>query len=201
MLIKRDVLERIKAGEIDLQFRRWKRPTVKSGGSLKTRVGVLSIGAVEVVGLDDLTDGEAERAGFRDAGELVTWLESTRPGEVYRIEVHYQGEDPRAALREQTDLDEAELAAIVAKLEQMDARSTIGPWTARAMELIAVHPGRLAETLAQEMDLEKHPFKSRIRKLKAMGLTESLEIGYRLSPRGERVHAFRCGTRRGRRRP
>jgi hypothetical protein len=175
VLIKRDVLEKIHAGAIDLQFRRWKRPTVKTGGTLKTRVGVLEIGAIERVRPEDVTDAEARRAGFR-----------------------YAGEDPRVALRERADLDEAQLQAIAAKLDQMDARSSIGAWTARAMELIAKHPGRLAEKLAAQMGLEKHPFKARIRKLKALGLTESLEVGYRLSPRGERVHAFRSPARRAR---
>jgi hypothetical protein len=32
---------------------------------------------------------------------------------------------------------------------------------------------------------EKMVFKLNVRKLKALGLTESLEIGYRLSPRGQ----------------
>jgi hypothetical protein len=34
---------------------------------------------------------------------------------------------------------------------------------------------------------EKHPFKLDVRKLKELGLTESLEVGYRLSPRGRAV--------------
>jgi hypothetical protein len=35
--------------------------------------------------------------------------------------------------------------------------------------------------------MEKAPFKANVRKLKGLGLTESLEIGYRLSPRGRAV--------------
>ena len=38
MLIKLEVLEKIKSGEITLQFRRWRRRTVKAGGTLKTKV-------------------------------------------------------------------------------------------------------------------------------------------------------------------
>ena len=34
---------------------------------------------------------------------------------------------------------------------------------------------------------ERHPFKTDVRKLKELGLTESLEVGYRLSPRGRTV--------------
>ena len=35
------------------------------------------------------------------------------------------------------------------------------------------------------MGLERVVFKRRVRRLKELGLTESLEVGYRLSPRGE----------------
>ena len=38
------------------------------------------------------------------------------------------------------------------------------------------------------------PFKLNVRKLKALGLTESLEVGYRLSPRGKSLlHRLREG--------
>jgi hypothetical protein len=197
VLIKRQVLEKIRAGEIDLQFRRWKRPTVKVGGTLKTRIGVLAIDAIERVRREEVTDDQARRAGFRDAADFSSWLDTTREGELHRIELRYAGDDPRVALRENAELGADELQAIAAQLDRIDARSSIGAWTARAMELIARHPGRLAEKLAAQMGLEKHPFKARIRKLKALGLTQSLEIGYRLSPRGERVHAFRSKRERG----
>jgi hypothetical protein len=35
--------------------------------------------------------------------------------------------------------------------------------------------------------MERKDFKARVRKLKMLGLTESLAIGYRLSPRGVAV--------------
>jgi predicted transcriptional regulator len=38
-----------------------------------------------------------------------------------------------------------------------------------------------------ELEVDKVRFKANVRKLKALGLTESLEVGYRLSPRGEAV--------------
>ena len=34
------------------------------------------------------------------------------------------------------------------------------------------------------LELDKVKFKNNVRRLKALGLTESLEVGYRLSPRG-----------------
>jgi hypothetical protein len=39
------------------------------------------------------------------------------------------------------------------------------------------------------------PFKRRVRQLKELGLTESLEVGYRLSPRGRTVLARLVGNR------
>lgn len=196
MLIKQDVLRRIRSGEITLQFRRWKRRTVKSGGTVKTSVGVLAIGAITPVDADAVTDAEARRAGFADAADFLDWLDTMKPGDLDRIEVSFQGEDPRARLREDDDLSEEELDAIVAKLDSFDARADTGPWTETAMRLIERYPGRPAEQLAREAGQEKLPFKSRIRKLKTLGLTESLEIGYLISPRGRKVLEHRHASAR-----
>ena len=92
MLIKREVLEAIKAGEIDLQFRRWRRRTVRPGGTLKTRVGILQIGAITPVSADEVTDEDARRAGLGDRKGFLKWLDTMKPGELDRIEVGYLGE-------------------------------------------------------------------------------------------------------------
>lgn len=190
MLIKHDILERMRAGEITLQFRRWTRRTVRPGGTLKTAVGMLAIGAITRIERDEVDDAEARRAGFDDAADFRKWLETMKPGELDRIEVSYLGEDPRAALRLDDDLTTDELKSLASKLDAMDARGR-EPWTALAMGLIGRFPGRPARELADKAGQEKLPFKVRIRKLKALGLTESLEIGYRLSPRGRKVLNFR----------
>jgi DNA-binding IclR family transcriptional regulator len=52
------------------------------------------------------------------------------------------------------------------------------------LDLIAEHPGVRAPDLAATLGMETLPFKRDVRKLKELGLTESLEVGYRLSPRG-----------------
>jgi hypothetical protein len=52
------------------------------------------------------------------------------------------------------------------------------------LELIAENPGVRAPDLAARMGRETLPFKRDVRKLKELGLTESLEVGYRLSPHG-----------------
>jgi hypothetical protein len=165
-----------------MAFRRWKRPTVKAGGRLRTPMGELGIDAVDRVEPDEITEEDVRRAGFEDLGGL---LASLRPeGDLYRIAFHVRGPDPRVALRERADLSEEEQGEIGRRLARMDARSTHGPWTAATLALIARRPATLAADLAAELGRERLPFKADVRKLKELGLTESLEKGYRLSPRG-----------------
>ena len=97
MLIKLEVLEAIKRGEIDIQFRRWKRATVRPGGTLKTRIGVLSIGRMDPVAAEDVTEEDCRRAGFADKAAFLRSVEAaitprTKPGDLCRIEVGYLGE-------------------------------------------------------------------------------------------------------------
>ncbi len=53
------------------------------------------------------------------------------------------------------------------------------------LELIAAHPARRAPDLAAIRGMATQPFKADVRKLKELSLTESLEVGYRISPRGQ----------------
>jgi hypothetical protein len=77
----------------------------------------------------------------------------------------------------------AERAELDARLDHMD-RARGEPWTRRVLELIRDHPETLAADLGASLGMDKLPFKRDVRKLKELGLTESLPIGYRLSPRG-----------------
>jgi hypothetical protein len=188
MLLKADALADIKSGKIDIVFRRWKRSTVKAGGTLMTSAGVLAIDAVDPIRIEDITQDDLKRAGFASLDAFTAWLDTMKEGELCRIKLHYAGEDPRVALRERGDLSGAELAEIDAALARLDGKA---PWVDQALALIGKHPGRLAEELATEAGMERAPFKANVRKLKELGLTESLEIGYRLSPRGRAVVAHR----------
>lgn len=187
MLIKLEILEAIKAGKINLQFRRWKRATVKPGGTLKTRVGVMQIGAITPLSMDEVKLADVKRAGFNDLDDFHHWLDTMKPGDLCKIEISYLGEDPRVALRNNSDLSTGDLKAVNARLDNMDKRSDGADWTTPYLQKIKDNPARLAEELAHELGMEKHPFKARVRKLKELGLTESLEVGYKLSPRGETV--------------
>lgn len=194
MLLKQNTLKLIKSGDVNLVFRKWKRANVKTGGTQMTSMGVLSILSVDIVEPEDISDKDATRAGYSDREELLALLDRRSAGEIHRIGVAFAGEDPRIALRE-TLPDETETASIVVKLRKMDQRSKTGPWIEDTLSSIEAKPATLAATLAAEMGMEKHPFKARVRKLKALGLTESLKIGYQLSPRGQQIlEALRSGT-------
>jgi hypothetical protein len=186
MLLKADLLAEIKAGKVDTVFRRWKRSTVKAGGTLTTSAGVLAIDSITPIALDAVRVEDVRRAGFADLAAFRAWLDTMKEGELCIIRLHYSGEDPRLRLRDSADLSAADLVEVRAALARLDGKT---PWTARAMALIADHPSRRADQLAGEMGQETLAFKTRVRKLKALGLTESLEVGYRLSPRGRAVLA------------
>ena len=186
MLLRTAVLERIVRGEVSLVFRRWRRPTVRSGGSLRTALGVLRILDVVPVTEVEISEAEATRAGFPSRTALLEGLGS-REGRVYRIAVEYAGEDPRIALRRQDALSDAEIGQIIEKLQRLDARSPAGPWTERVLAAIHAHPGVVSRTLAERLGCERGWLKPQVRKLKNLGLTVSLDTGYELSPRGQAV--------------
>lgn len=93
MLLKLDVLEAIKRGDITLQFRRWTRPSVKPGGTLKTRVGLLQIGRIDDMSPDAVSEADARKAGFSGVAEFNRWLGTMKEGPLFqRIEVSYLGD-------------------------------------------------------------------------------------------------------------
>ena len=186
MLLKRPFLDGIVDGSISLVFRRWRKPTVKAGGTLKTAAGVLAIDEVEAISLAKITAANARRAGYSSLDELKVELSKRNEGDVYRIKVRHAGADPRIALRSKSRMGSGEFDALLVRLQRLDGTT---PWVRRILDLIARHPGRRAAELAAELRQETAPFKLNVRKLKALGLTESLEVGYRLSPRGRAVLA------------
>ncbi len=194
VLIKRAVLDGIVAGDIDLVFRRWKRPTVKTGGTLRTAVGMLDIVEVSVIDEASITDAEALRAGFGSAEDLRRCLDGRDDGDpqTYRVQVRPGGEDPRETLRAAAELSADDVAELDRRLEALDARSPIGPWTRTTLGLLADHPRVRAVELAEMVGRERAPFKADVAKLKRLGLTISHSPGYELSPRG-RAYLDRSG--------
>ncbi len=184
MLFKRPVLERIAAGEVTLAFRRWRRPSVRPGGTLRTPAGLLAIDAVDPVDTHAVTDADARRAGYSSRNEVIDELAARDDGKCYRIAFRLVGPDPRLDLRANDTLSSDDLDAIRSRLARLDRASAGGPWTQQTLAVIAERPCTRAADLASALGTETQPFKRNVRKLKDLGLTESLDVGYRLSPRG-----------------
>ncbi len=188
MLLEQGFLDALVAGRVDLAFRRWAAPRVKKGTQMRTSHGVVEVLAIDAVERADVTHAEAKRAGEASREDLLKRLDA-RDGTIYRVRLRYAGADPRVELRSKDDLDADELAAIRARLERFDRHGANGPWTATVLRLIGARPGVRAAILAERLGRDLPAFKRDVRKLKELGLTESLEIGYRLSPRGQAVLA------------
>ena len=187
MLFRQDILQGIAAGHVTLAFRRWRKSPPKNGSTLRTPVGLLCLEKVTVVEDSEITPDDVRRTGM-SLDALRASL--AREGALLRMELRLIGDDPRIALREQRPGEE-ELAEVVARLARFDAAAP-QPWTTRYLRLIAAHPATVARKLAAQVGSELLPFKRRVRQLKELGLTESLEVGYRLSPRGRDVLARLC---------
>lgn len=186
MMIRPAELEAIRDGEIDLAFRRWDRARVKVGTRLRTAVGLLEVTSVDVMPASALRAEDARRCGAASLAALRQALSARPTGQVFRIGLRYAGRDPREVLRESVPTGE-ELAEIRAGLDRLDAASPIGPWTRATLRIIDARPEVRAPELAAQLGRPTPEFKRDVRKLKERGLTESLAIGYRLSPRGEAV--------------
>jgi len=187
MLFRQGELPRIEAGEITVAFRRWRRATVCAGGTLRTAIGVLAIESVDRIDVGEITDADVARAGSPGMEALLAELARRPDGELYRIGFRVQGPDPRIELRELAGLSDEEWRKLRERLDRLDRASRTGPWTRPTLEAIESGEGVRAGDLAPQLGLEKEAFKLNVRKLKDLGLTESLGTGYRVSPRGRSV--------------
>jgi hypothetical protein len=181
MLFSMDSWPGIADGSITVTFRSWTRPQAKVGG--RYRIGGMLIEATDVrqVRVTEITDDDARRAGATDRAALVSRL-ATDQDLVWRVDFVFVGPDDRIARRNDTSSED--LTAVMARLSRLDRD---GAWTRQTLQLIERYPGIVSTTLARHANQERPAFKLNVRKLKELGLTESLEIGYRLSPRGEAV--------------
>ena len=186
MLFEQRFWEPIARGEVTVTFRRWKRRQVVPGRQYRTPGGRIEVEALDVVTLDQITAADAASAGYRSVPELVADLRGTPDLPLYRVRFHALREpDPRAVLADRAELTTQDLEDIDRRLARLDAASRHGPWTMATLQLIERRPGVRAGDLADEVARERLPFKADVRKLKGLGLTVSLDVGYRLSPRGE----------------
>jgi hypothetical protein len=156
---------------------------------MRTPVGLVAVDRVDVVDPATITEAEARRSGATSLADVLEALARYGSGDVHRIELRFAGPDPRVELRRRAKLSEDELHEVEQRLQRLDAASRHGPWTRTVLELIRENPTVRAPDLAASLKRDTQPFKRDVRKLKELGLTESLKIGYRLSPRGEAVLA------------
>jgi predicted transcriptional regulator len=186
VLIERRVREGIIDGSITVLFRQWRRPQVVAGRRYRTSAGILEMQTVDVISLAEVTEPEARAAGFGSAAELAANLPLPADVPLYRLHFHrVAGPDPRDVLASTDELTDRDVAELERRLDRMDRHSTHGPWTRGVLAAIAAHPGVRAAELAAGFGREVFAFKNDVRKLKALGLTISLNVGYRLAPRGE----------------
>jgi hypothetical protein len=157
-----DAHSRVADGSISVTFRAWSRPQVKVGGHYRVGPTTVEVTALALVPLASVPEADRARLGDSDP--------------VYRVDFVRIEPVVKPALA----IDE-----ITRRLDRLDAASTHGPWTRVTLHLIRDNPGVVSTVLAEKVERERFAFKTDVRKLKALGLTESLEVGYRLSPLGE----------------
>jgi hypothetical protein len=184
MLFTKDALPGLADGSITLTFRTWTRSQVKVGGRYRTGGLLLEVDAASLVPINSVSDADARKAGHSSAVSLRERL-GADAREVWRIAFHCVGADDRIARRNDATLDPDKFSKLETRLNRMDGASNTGPWTRKTLRLIASNPGVVSTVLAQRMNMDRPAFKINVRKLKELGLTESLEVGYRLSPLGE----------------
>ncbi len=193
MLFPQSLHEGLRSGAIDLTVRRWSRPQAKVGGRYKSGGGLLEVDAIERVAAATITDADARRCGSVDRSSLFAAIGVESDDDlVYRIELRRVGDVPVEQLPLDDDLSADDVADLTRRLDRM------GDWAIETLDLIEAHPARRAGDLADLVGRERLPFKADVRKLKRLGLTQSLEVGYRLSPRGEAYLRLRraAGERR-----
>ena len=192
MLIPQRLAGGIADGSITVLLRRWNRRHAIAGRRYRTIAGILEVEAVDVIDEEDITDEDARAAGAADVAAARAQLRGPAGAPVTRVRFRAVHEpDPRSVLAADDALSDEDVAAIARRLERMDRASSHGPWTIAALKAIAAHPEVRAGDLAAAAGRERLEFKRDIRKLKALGLTLSYPIGYRLSPRGEAFLARR----------
>ncbi len=186
MLFSAATLRGLTEGRVNCTYRRWEVVRPKVGSRFTTTAGVVEVTSITPAQEEQLTEQDAADAGFESVAALVKWTSSKGRGDLYRVGIVLAGPDPRIALRDSDQLAAADVSALSARLDKMD-RAAEQPWTRGTLRQIQRLPGVVSTELAAEAGQERRAYKLRVRRLKALGLTESLERGYRLSPRG---HAY-----------
>lgn len=175
-------------GSVTRTFRLWEKPHVKVGGRYRVHpIGVVEVEAVSRVALGTLTDADARHGGFESKAELLEYMAPvaktplTEATPVFDVTLKHGGDGDRVSLALEAELTKDDVAELHAKLSKWDGRA---PWTMTTLKLIKRRPRIAASKLAASLGRETLPFKQDVVKLKKLGLTQSFEVGYEVSPRG-----------------
>ncbi len=185
MLFSKSAWAGLADGSITVTFRTWAKPQAKAGGRYRVAGMLLEATSVQQVEVGSLTEADAVAAGEATLVTLLGRLGEPEPtATVWRVDLRYVGIDDRIERRTVAELTNDDIAALRTRLDRLD-RSAGKPWTRTTLQLIEKYPGVVSTALARHTGQERPAFKINVRKLKEMGLTESLDVGYRLSPRGD----------------
>lgn len=197
LLFQKRFHEGLLSGAVTLTFRRWERSRVRVGGRYRCHpIGVLEVDAVDEVAVRDISEEDAQHAGFASRAELLAYMKSASESplrassRVFRVALHHGGDGDRVELALCDRLSDEDVQQIAEKLARLDNK---GAWTRDTLALIRKQPRVAASKLAAQLGRETLAFKTDVRKLKKLGLTESYEVGYGLSPRGR---AYLAAARR-----
>ncbi|HET6298950.1 MAG TPA: hypothetical protein VFG33_36615 [Kribbella sp.] len=174
-------------GRITTAYRRWAQARVVEGRIYRTNAGRIEIDTVREVNPDLIADNDADviAADRQNAKDVRRRLRGNEDWPTFLINFHLvEGPDPREELAASTDLSAEDLEDLRDRLAKLDELSRHGAWTAQTLRLIESKPATRAGDLAAEIGRDTAGFKLDVRKLKNLGLTYSLEVGYELSPRG-----------------
>jgi len=160
---------------------------VVEGRIYRTNAGRIEIDSVREVNPDLIADNDADviAADRQNAKDVRRRLRGNEDWPTFLIKFHLvEGPDPREELAASTELSAEDLEDLRDRLAKLDELSRHGAWTAQTLRLIESKPATRAGDLAAEIGRDTAGFKLDVRKLKNLGLTYSLEVGYELSPRG-----------------
>lgn len=181
-------------GAVRLTFRLWDKPRVKAGGRYRVHpIGVVEVERVALARVGDITEADAHLCGFDSRAGLLAYLAPvakhpiTAKTPIYRVELKHGGDGDRVPEALDDELSPEDVATLERRLKRLDGAA---PWTREVMALIGKHPRVAASQLAKKLGRDTEPFKVDVRKLKRLGLTQSFEVGYELSPRGRRLIAL-----------
>lgn len=180
-------------GSIRVTVRQWEKPLVKVGGRYRVHpIGVVEVEAIEAVTMGELAEADAVGAGFATLEEMRAYMapvakKPLRAGtRVFRVRLRHAGDGDRVQGAMDDALDDAKVEELRGKLARLDKAER---WTWRVLRLIQRRPKVAASKLARSLGRETLPFKADVVKLKKLGLTQSFEVGYEVSPRGKALMA------------